>query len=54
VVQDGRIVVLGRNVLGRMWMQFRDDMWTQSSQCTVECSRRQPFQQWTCKLWCNY
>jgi predicted NAD-dependent protein-ADP-ribosyltransferase YbiA (DUF1768 family) len=26
VVQDGRIVVLGRNVLGRMWMQFRDDM----------------------------
>ncbi len=26
VVQDGRIVVLGRNELGRMWMQLRDDM----------------------------
>jgi len=26
VVQDGRIVVLGRNTLGRMWMQIRDDM----------------------------
>ena len=26
VVQDGRIIVLGRNVLGRMWMQIRDDM----------------------------
>ena len=25
VVQDGRIVVLGRNELGRMWMQLRDD-----------------------------
>jgi hypothetical protein len=24
VVQDGRIVVLGRNELGRMWMQLRD------------------------------
>lgn len=26
VVRDGQIVVLGRNVLGRMWMQIRDDM----------------------------
>jgi predicted NAD-dependent protein-ADP-ribosyltransferase YbiA (DUF1768 family) len=26
VVQDGRIVVLGRNELGRMWMQLRDDL----------------------------
>jgi predicted NAD-dependent protein-ADP-ribosyltransferase YbiA (DUF1768 family) len=26
VVQDGRIVVLGRNELGRMWMQLRDDV----------------------------
>ena len=26
VVQDGRVVVLGRNTLGRMWMQIRDDM----------------------------
>jgi predicted NAD-dependent protein-ADP-ribosyltransferase YbiA (DUF1768 family) len=26
VVQDGRVVVLGRNALGRMWMQIRDDM----------------------------
>jgi predicted NAD-dependent protein-ADP-ribosyltransferase YbiA (DUF1768 family) len=26
VVQDGRIVVLGRNTLGRMWMQIREDM----------------------------
>ena len=25
-VQDGRIVVLGRNALGRMWMQIRADM----------------------------
>jgi predicted NAD-dependent protein-ADP-ribosyltransferase YbiA (DUF1768 family) len=28
VVQDGRVVVLGRNALGRMWMQMRDDMGT--------------------------
>ena len=26
VVKDGRIVVLGRNALGRMWMQLRDDL----------------------------
>jgi predicted NAD-dependent protein-ADP-ribosyltransferase YbiA (DUF1768 family) len=26
VVQDGRIVVLGRNALGQMWMQLRDDV----------------------------
>jgi hypothetical protein len=26
VVQDGRVVVLGRNALGRMWMQIRGDM----------------------------
>ncbi len=24
--QDGRVMVLGRNALGRMWMQIRDDM----------------------------
>jgi predicted NAD-dependent protein-ADP-ribosyltransferase YbiA (DUF1768 family) len=26
VVHDGSVVVLGRNTLGRMWMQIRDDM----------------------------
>ena len=30
VVQDGRVVVLGRNTLGRMWMQIRDDMGAES------------------------
>ena len=35
VVQDGRIVVLGRNVLGRMWMQIRDD---DISPCRATCN----------------
>lgn len=30
VVHDGRVVVLGRNTLGRMWMQIRDDIGARS------------------------
>lgn len=43
VVRDGRIVVLGRNTLGRMWMQIRDDTGARSEENRASSVTLAPF-----------